>query len=63
MLHALPRFDNHDLSALQRGAVQVPRFDPGSTALIAVSREGFTGTTDGALTLSWHSADVVSAFT
>jgi uncharacterized protein len=55
-------FDNHDLSALQRGAVQVPGFDPGSTALIAVSREGFSGTVDDALGLSWGASDVVSAF-
>ncbi|MGH3168990.1 MAG: serine/threonine protein kinase, partial [Trebonia sp.] len=56
-------FDSHDPSALQRGATQVPGFDAGSTALIAVSREGFTGTANDALTLSWQPANVVGAFT
>jgi hypothetical protein len=55
-------FGEHDLSVLQRGAVQVPGFDPGGTALIAVSREGFTGRVNDALRLSWGASDVVSAF-
>lgn len=55
-------FDDHDLAELRRGAAQVPGFDPGSTALIAASAAGFSGTAADGLALSWRPADIVAAF-
>jgi hypothetical protein len=54
--------NTHDLAALQRGAVQVPGFEPGETALVAVSRAGFADRTTDQLALCWQPSDVVSAF-
>jgi uncharacterized protein len=51
-----------DLTVLQRGATQVPGFEPGSTALIAVSRSGFARAAAAGLALCWRPADVVGAF-
>ncbi len=56
-------FGSHDMSELQRTATRVPGFDPGSTALIAVCRSGYTDATTGLLALRWHPGDVISAFT
>jgi uncharacterized protein len=55
-------FDGRDLAALQRGAVAVPGWEPGDTALVAVSRAGFADRTGGQLTLRWQPSDVVRAF-
>jgi hypothetical protein len=55
-------FDDHDLAALRRGATGVPGFEPGRTAIIAVSRAGVTDTVSSQLALSWSPGDVVSAF-
>ena len=55
-------FDDHDLAALRRGATAVPGFEPGRTAIMAVSRAGVTDTVSGQLALSWGPGDVVSAF-
>jgi hypothetical protein len=55
-------FDDHDLAALKRGATAVPGFEPGRTAIVAVSRTGVTKTVSGQLALSWGPGDVVSAF-
>lgn len=54
--------DGHDLAALQRGAVQVPGFEHGDTALVAVSRAGFADGLPSQLALCWQPSDVVSAF-
>jgi hypothetical protein len=55
-------FDSRDLAALQRGAVQVPGFEHGDTALVAVSRAGFADTATAHLALRWQPSDIVSAF-
>jgi hypothetical protein len=39
-------FDRRDLAELERGAVQVPGFDPGETALVGVSCSGFSDAAD-----------------
>ncbi|MGD0241573.1 MAG: hypothetical protein ABSB59_14775 [Streptosporangiaceae bacterium] len=53
---------SRDLAALQRGAPQVPGFDPGETALIGVSRAGFADSALTDLALRWLPEDVVRAF-
>jgi hypothetical protein len=55
-------FGSRDLAVLQRGAPQVPGFDPGETALISVSRAGFTDSVATSLALRWLPGDVISAF-
>jgi uncharacterized protein len=55
-------FGRRDLAALQRGAPQVPGFDPGETALIGVSCTGFTDSAATDLALCWLPRDIVSAF-
>jgi hypothetical protein len=55
-------FDSRDLSALQRGAVQVPGFEQGHTSVVAVSRAGFVDATASQLALRWQPSDVVGAF-
>jgi uncharacterized protein len=55
-------FGRSDLAELQRGAFQVPGFDPGETALIGVSRTGFTDSAAADLGLCWLPEDVVGAF-
>jgi hypothetical protein len=40
----------------------VPGFDPGETALISVSRTGFTDSAATSLALCWLPEDIVSAF-
>lgn len=55
-------FDSHDLAALQRGAGQLPGFEHGGTALVAVSRAGFAERAADQLALRWQPSDVVSAF-
>ncbi|HEY2281377.1 MAG TPA: ATP-binding protein [Streptosporangiaceae bacterium] len=55
-------FGASDLTALQRGAPQVPGFDPGRTAPIGVSRAGFTDAATTSLALCWLPADVIDAF-
>jgi uncharacterized protein len=55
-------FGSRDLAALQRGAPQVPGFDPGETALVSVSCTGFTDSVDSGLALRWLPEDVISAF-
>jgi uncharacterized protein len=51
-----------DLAALQRGAPQVPGFDPHQTALISVSCTGFTDSVATDLALCWLPEDIVGAF-
>jgi uncharacterized protein len=55
-------FDHHDLSTLQRGASQVPGFDSGETAVIGVSRSGFSDSAAENLALCWSAEDVIRAF-
>jgi hypothetical protein len=55
-------FGSRDLSALQRGAPQVPGFDPGETSLIGVSSTGFTDSAAANLALRWLPDDIISAF-
>ena len=55
-------FGGSDLAALQRGAPQIPGFEPGQTALIGVSRGGFTGSAATDLALCWLPEDVIGAF-
>jgi hypothetical protein len=55
-------FGSRDLATLQRGATQVPGFEPGDTALISVSCKGFTDSAATSLALRWLPEDVISAF-
>jgi AAA+ ATPase superfamily predicted ATPase len=55
-------FGSQDLTALQRGALQVPGFEPGETALISVSREGFADSAITNLALCWRPEDIIGAF-
>jgi hypothetical protein len=55
-------FGSRDLAALQRGAPQVPGFNPEETALIGVSCAGFVDAAATDLALGWLPADVVGAF-
>ena len=55
-------FASKDLTALQRGVTQVPGFEPDETALISVSRSGFTDAVTEGLALRWLPEHVVSAF-
>jgi uncharacterized protein len=55
-------FGSRDLATLQRGATQVPGFDPGDTALVSVSCAGFTDSAAMGLALRWLPEDVISAF-
>lgn len=55
-------FGSRDLAALQRGAPQVPGFNPEETALIGVSCAGFVDAAATDLALRWLPADVVDAF-
>ena len=55
-------FGSRDLAALQRGAPQVPGFDPEETALIGVSCAGFVDAAATNLALRWLPVDVVGAF-
>ncbi|RMI32937.1 ATP-binding protein [Nocardia stercoris] len=56
-------FDDHDLTELQRAAVQIPGFDPGTTGLVAVSRSGVTDSVAAAgIGLIWGATDIVGAW-
>jgi uncharacterized protein len=55
-------FGAGELAELRRGAPLVPGFDPGETALISVSRAGFTNSAAIGLALGWRPKDIVSAF-
>jgi uncharacterized protein len=55
-------FGGRELAELQRAAPQVPGFDPGETALISVSRTGFTDSAATNLALCWLPEDIISAF-
>jgi hypothetical protein len=55
-------FDEHDLAALRRGSTAIPGFEPGQTALVAVSRGGIPESISGQLSLSWGPGDVVAAY-
>jgi uncharacterized protein len=55
-------FGIRELAALQRAAPQVPGFDPVETALISVSRTGFTDSAAASLALCWLPEDIISAF-
>jgi AAA+ ATPase superfamily predicted ATPase len=55
-------FGRRDLAELQRGAVQVPGFDSGETALVGVSCSGFTDSVDADLALRWLPEDIIGAF-
>ncbi|NBM15036.1 ATP-binding protein [Streptomyces sp. GC420] len=54
-------FDQHDLAALHRGAVQVPGFVPGTTGLAVVSLSG-SSLPPGAAGLEWGPEDVIAAW-
>jgi hypothetical protein len=54
--------DERDLAALQRDAVSVPGFEPGRSALVAVSRAGMSAAVSSQLALCWGPPDVVAAF-
>jgi uncharacterized protein len=55
-------FGSKELADLQRAAPQVPGFDHGKTALVSVSRAGFTDSTAASLALRWRPQDIVNAF-
>jgi uncharacterized protein len=55
-------FGRRDLAALQRGALQVPGFDPHQTALISVSCTGFADSAVTDLALCWLPENIVGAF-
>jgi uncharacterized protein len=55
-------FGRRDLAELQRGAPQVPGFDPGETDLIGVSCAGFTPSAATDLALRWQPEDIINAF-
>lgn len=56
-------FDNHDVAALQRGAMQVPGFDPGRTGLAVVSLSGLAkGVAHDGVELVWSCEDVLAAW-
>jgi len=55
-------FGSRELADLQRAAPHVPGFDPGETALISVSRTGFTDSAATSLALCWLPEDIISAF-
>ena len=55
-------FNTDDLRELQRGAASVPGFEPGRTALAAVSRREVPESLSGQLALRWGPRDVLGAF-
>lgn len=55
-------FDSRDLAVLLRDAARVPGFEIGATALVAVSRAGFTDSADGHLAREWGPAGIIAAF-
>jgi uncharacterized protein len=55
-------FDGGDLAGLQRDAVEVPGYEPGTTALVAVSRSGFEGAETSQLALRWGPEEIIAAF-
>ena len=55
-------FGTRELAELQRAVPQVPGFDPAQTALISVSRAGFTDSATTNLALGWRPEDIVGAF-
>lgn len=55
-------FDGHDLAGLQRGAMPVPGYEHGSTALGAVSAGGISPEARNQLGLCWEPAEVVAAY-
>jgi len=55
-------FDERDLASLRHGAAAVPGFEPGRTALVAVSRAEILDSVSGQLALSWGPDNVVAAF-
>jgi hypothetical protein len=55
-------FDDGDLAALQRGAVAVPGFEPGTTELVVVSRVGVSDKVSSQVALCWGPEEVAAAF-
>jgi hypothetical protein len=55
-------FEVADLAALQAGAVEVPGFEPGKTALVVVSRSGVADAAARQVALCWGPAEVIAAF-
>lgn len=55
-------FDGGDLASLHEGAAVVPGYQPGTTALVAVSRSGVVDRVAGQLALCWGPDQVVAAF-
>ena len=56
-------FDEHDMSALRRSAVQVPGYDPAATGLVVASLSGATAAIDrDSLDRLWSADDVVMAW-
>lgn len=53
-------FDQHDLTALTRGALRIPGFEPGVTGLVGVSRGGFRDVE--ALDVTWGPQEVVGVW-
>jgi hypothetical protein len=54
--------DSHALAGLRRSCVQVPGFDPASSAMIGVSLSGFSRGVADQLALAWTARDVLAAF-
>ena len=48
--------------SLQRATTAIPGFEPGRTALAAVSRTGVSASASGQLALCWGPREVVAAF-
>lgn len=56
-------FDSHDLTALARGAAQIPGFPPGSRQLVAATLSGTSpALASDALAVVWTPGDVVAAW-
>jgi hypothetical protein len=55
-------FGGEDLAALRRAAPSVPGFDPAKTALIGVSRDGFSDSAAASLAHCWLPENIIQAF-
>lgn len=55
-------FDGRDLAALQHAVTNVPGFESSETALVSVSRAGWTDSAAAGLALRWLPEDIIGAF-
>jgi hypothetical protein len=55
-------FDARDLAELQKGAMSIPGYSPGTTSLVAVSAGGVATAVAAQLALCWGPEDVVAAY-